>query len=318
MNPIISTRAGDDFTTALVRFVDDSQAAGIEAIRTAAVSSLRRHLSPSSSSDLFRRPTSPADGMFNDDETITLARALTGPLAVTNLLGRSRIRQALADVLSGDDEVNVDVFDEPEPFSPYSPDELLKLLTPEGALAYFRRLIPIRLGDDLFGSLITGQAFTIAATTSTTLRRTVAKIIDRRIETGRQVRESGREIEEVLADAGISTRAGYGEMVYRTNMMESYRHGSWDQFQDPDIVDFFPAWQYSGIPDGRERMGPLPEKPDHHRWFGKFFARDVSFFRVRGLEARDVINCRCNFIGINKYKWKRLQKTGAVLVTQLP
>ena len=303
MPPIIDAR--DTYTAALVRFVDDSEAATISAVRTAASGALRRHLS--------RSTTLPPLGILSDVETLALARAMTGPLAVSSLLGRARIRQGLRDVLAG--YVDVETFN--EALNPYSPEELLKLLTPEGALEYFRRLIPIRVGDELFGSLITGQAFSIAATTSTTIRRQIAKVVDERLETGKQVGTAGRDIDEILDAAGISHTKGYGEMVHRTNTMEAYRHGSWDEFQDPDVVAMFPVWQYSGIPDGRERMGPLPDKPDHHRWFGKFFDRAIDFFRVRGTEARDVINCRCNFIGINKIRWRKLQKQGAV-VTPFP
>lgn len=299
MTPLIATR--DDFTSLLVRFVDDAEDVGVAAIRAAIGSSLKRHLA--------RSTTLPA-ALFDDHEILTLTNAFAGPLAVSSLLGRARIRQSFIDVSSG--KVNVETFNEPATTG-FGVDWLLSLVTPQSAIDYFRRLIPISIGDDLFGSLITGQAFSLAATTSTTIRRQIAKVIDERLETGKQVRATGQEVNEILDEAGIPHKKGYGQMVSRTNMMEAYRHGSWDEFQDPDIAAFFPVWQYSGIPDGRERMGPMPEKPDHHRWFGKYFPRERDFFSVRGLEAKDVINCRCNWIGINRYRWARLQKQGAKL-----
>jgi hypothetical protein len=298
--PATIIKAADDLTPALVRYVDDAQDGFAEALQGVTESALKRAVV---------KPAAIAgddSGLFTDSETNRLANAIAGPLAVCELLGRARIRRALAEAME-----SVATFNEPED---YTLRELIKLLTPQSALDYFRRLIPIRIGDALFGSLVTGQAFTIAATTSTTVRRAVARIITERMETGRQVRNAPREIQEILEAAGVAPKnPQYAEMVWRTNTMEAYRRGSWNEFNDPDVVAMFPVWQYSGIPDGRERMGPLPDKPDHHRWFGKFFDRDVSFWDVRGNEIRDVANCRCNFIPINKFKWASLQKQGAKL-----
>jgi hypothetical protein len=295
MTAILATADDSTSTTqttrALVRYLDRVESTVIDTIRWAVGRSLKS-------------TSGRAAGITAPDQ-LTLANSLAGPLAVANLLGRRQIGLQLDEALQ-----EVETFNEPD-VAAYSIEQLTKLLTPQAALDYFRRLIPIQLSDSLFGALITGQAFSIAATTDQTVRRMVAKVLDERLETGKRVSGAQREIEEILDEAGVSHRRGYGELVARTNLMEAYRHGAWEEFNKPAVAAMFPVWKYSGIADGRERMGPMPEKPDHHRWFGKYFERSVDFFRVRGTAARDVINCRCNFIGINKYKWRRLQAQGA-------
>lgn len=291
MNPIAS-------------YCDAVAQSGAKAIADAAAAGTARFLRAPSASRPF----------LIDDELLAISKPLASAIAVSDLIGRYRINR----IASGLDSAML-FNDEPDIITPWTPDDLRKLFTPRSALDFFRAIMPIEVSEPLFEALAVGRAFSLAVTTSEVIQRKVARVIEDRIQTGKMIRSAPREIDEILEDAGITHRKGYGEMVLRTNVMESYRHGAWDQFNSPNIVPFFPVWQYTGIDDGRERgadrakAAANPELPDHHKHFKKFWPRDVPFFVVRGTDISDVANCRCDFLPVDKREWARFQKAGAVL-----
>ena len=248
-------------------------------------------------------------GLFNEEETRQLAFELRRVIAPADLLGRSRIRlrQAHAEKYHEDEPTDFTVFKEPARIGP---------MEPEQALAYFKKLVPT-LGTDPrhWGPLMERQAFTMAEATSLTLLKKVQDVIAKHLEKGSPLpKHSKQAIEDILEEAGVSPKnSGYGEAVFRTNMMEAYRAGAQREFSDPDLRTAFPVWRYIGISDGRERQGPLPKYADHHRWFGKYFDRAVPFVAVRGTEAKDVVNCRCDFVGVPRRRWEKLKQAGAQL-----
>jgi hypothetical protein len=287
-----------------VRFaiLDPLEAAGIATLTRAARSAIVRRVATG------QFPS--GDEAFTTRELIELADHLASVMAVANLAGRYRIYDLARK--SRRDEFHK--FNEPW----WSLQSIAKLFRPKRAIDFFRSIMPIDFNEPLFAQLLSGRAFGLAVTTSNVVRQKVAKVIENRLETGQRITTAPREIDEILDSCRIPHKNGYGEMVFRTNMMESYREGGWDQFNSPNIVDVFPAWQYTGIADGRERQGPEPQKPDHHRHFRKVWPRGVSFFDVRGREARDVIHCRCDFIPMDDRDLKRFLADGGVMQEGIP
>lgn len=251
--------------------------------------------------------------IFNGAELAKLTDAFAATIGTGSLLGAARIRQKQVQA-----ELTKDYFAEVSgPFATVQNEEL-PILPPWQALDYFKSLIP-RLGVDPihWAPLMQRTAFTLAAATEKTIVEDVQKVILDRMRTGQQwIPEADRlpgqqatgvaDIQQILDETGCSpANPQYAQMVFRTNTMESYTTGYQLEMEHPDVKDFFPAWLYMGILDGREG-------DDHRPRFGRYYPNSLPFAVVRG--AR-VFNCRCVPNAIDKYKWKRLQAQGATFST---
>ena len=167
-------------------------------------------------------------------------------------------------------------------------------IVPESALDFFRALIPVA-GVDPLRILpdLRRTAFTLAVSTDLELLKSVQDVIASFIEKG-EVFDSPRQIAAILDQAGVSPRnPQYAEAVFRTNTMDAYNQGLQDQLAAEAAT--FPAWQYSNPHDGRSR-------PEHAERNGKLYPTTRTFNSVRGTEAKDVINCRCVPIPIDKFE----------------
>lgn len=229
---------------------------------------------------------------LDDNDRLKLTNSLASANAVADLLGRQKVRRRAN---------GFQVFNEETSWSWFDETEDLVGISPRAAIEYFSRQMPTYTIDaGNFDVEHQGRAFQLAATTDETLTRKVFDVVLEALQTGKGKAE---KVDEILEQAGIKPRKGYGEMVYRTNLLESYRNGAWKEFQAPDLATWFPVWHYIGIADHRQR-----EK--HRKLTGLYFDRDVPFFKVRGEDASDVCNCRCDFVPVGKYDWKKLQKQG--------
>lgn len=289
---------------------DGDRAEQLLAAATTEVSALIHRLSAQALERVLDRLTiNPAamtiDAWLTPDELNELAAMFVRVNITADLLGRWRIRRRHHDRTRHDqptDFSRVEKFDEGGRLRPLSPAQ---------AIDYFRGLKP-GLKIDLFSFSIPAfeqDAFTLAVTTERKILERVQAVILDRLNTGKALAKTPDVIVEILDRAGIGpVNRSYAEMVTRTNMMESFRTGSWREFSDPDLAEDYPVWRYIGIHDGRERHGDDPhahkpqpaDKPDHLRWFGQYFERQADFFQVRGTEAADVINCRCDFVPVYK------------------
>lgn len=243
--------------------------------------------------------------LFTPAERDVLGRALAATLATSQLLGRARIRRRAEQARRHHErfaerhafaEVPTDLSCFAEPIHPLAPKE---------ALEYFLSLIPLpgiqdpgKWGDDLHR-----VAFTLARATEDTLLARVQEVIADRLRNGQRVSDAPRDIDAVLDEAGVSPRnPQYAEMVFRTNMMDSYQQGSHEE--QKAAADDFPAWEWLGIRDGRER-------PRHAQHFGRYYPADTSLAAVRDREGYDGYNCRCSSRPVYKTEWEQLQKGGA-------
>ena len=251
-----------------------------------------------------KRPQS-AQSFFDEDELQALADSLAATTATANLLGRSRIRERAEQaelVYQG-----VREFGEHDTFQAFVDPP--QPIPPENAINYFQRLVPTLNVPGGFVNVIGEQAFTMAAATDLAMLNTVKAIIADTLETG-NVTGKVADIQDLLERAGVAPRnPQYSEAVYRTNMMESYNNGAQEELDDPLMQEFFPAWQYHSIVDGRQR-------PEHGARNDKLYPSSVRFDEVRGTDAGDVINCRCTFSAVSKYELRDLLAAGAKVETQ--
>lgn len=257
---------------------------------------LRSHLSQQA-----KRGALGSNEPFSGHAQQKLAALLEGLIAKSELAGAATVRTRQLQRLQANDIVKANTFTEQPAWT---------ILT---AYEWFKSLFPTdSLNKSLFEMNITGRAFMLAVTTEQIILRKVHASILYALEHGASRWEGAAGIDKILKDAGIVARRGYADLVFRTNALEAYRTGGWGEYQKPVYKDFFPVWRYVGIDDGRQRKGPLP-RPDHNRWFRKYFPRNVSFFDVRGHGPENVANCRCGFTPIYDGEWKRLQFGGARL-----
>jgi hypothetical protein len=140
------------------------------------------------------------------------------------------------------------------------------------------------------GTLFERHAFTLATATEETLLGKVQKALGDYLRTNWNSPQSsdkprGPEIvQAVLDQCGVTPRnPQYAEMVFRTNVIDSFNSGQTRQMSTPEMQEDFPAWEYLGIDDGRAG-------DDHRPHFGKLYPSSVPFATVRGPR---VFNCRC-------------------------
>lgn len=194
----------------------------------------------------------------------------------------------------------------------------LRPRSPLAALEYFRKLVPT-LGVDpqRWGESLERHAFTLAIATEDELLRKVQAALAAHLERSptlppvgatvypERLRSGPEVIDALLDEAGVSPHnSSYGELIYRTNTMESLNAGAQRELQAPDVIDDFPAWQYLAVVDGRER-------PKHGAKNRQYYPSTVPFTSIRGTDIGDVANCRCTFKPIWKTAWKKLQAQGA-------
>lgn len=181
------------------------------------------------------------------------------------------------------------------------------LVTPEAAIEFFKSLVPSLGIEPVFhADLLRRQSFTLAQSTDLEMVERIKNLIQQALETGREIRATPQAISDVLDAAGVSSsNPQYAEMVFRTNYLDAVNTGGFDEMSKSDT---FPCWKYSGIPDNRIR-------PAHAVHVGKYYPKERSFASVRDSVAGrfDGYNCRCTFIPVSKWQWKRLQAQGAVL-----
>lgn len=200
----------------------------------------------------------------------------------------------------------VERFAEPPPADPFDVfDDDLPVLQPRAAADYFRKLVPtVGVRPERYAPLFDRQAFTLAADADYEVLRRVKTVIQDAIEQG-DGREAVRErIADVLDAAGVSpANPQYADLVYRTNAMDSYVQGQQSEYAVPAIQEAFPAWEYHAIPDERAR-------PHHAARDGKLYPSSLTFQEVRGMDAHDVINCRCSWSPIHRRELERRVSAG--------
>jgi hypothetical protein len=174
--------------------------------------------------------------------------------------------------------------EEPTPLKATFAAAPIEPIPPDEALDYFRSLVPELGRDPRLTQRLERQAFTLAVNTERYVLGRVQRVIADALKTGAGVSRGvgSAAIDKILDAAGVGpTKRGYSEMVFRTNMMDSYNQGSMRELQQPDVADVFPAWKYLGVLDGREG-------DDHRPKFGRYYLTKDEFARVRGPR---VYNC---------------------------
>lgn len=241
--------------------------------------------------------------LFDDAELAALADQIAATNAPAELLGRARIRERADRAEAA--RVAGRFHEEPTSFHAFKDPVVLAPMTPAKALEFFRGLVP-KLGIDpeRWGDELQRHAMTLAVAVDEVLIERVQTYLAEAIRTG-QIQTAAADIDAILDAAGVGPRrAGYSEMVMRTNMQDAFNQGGQDELLQ--VGDTFPCYLYSNPNDGRSR-------PEHAEHDGKYYPSHVPFTRVRGTDIEDVANCRCSFVPIYFKDWQELREAGAKL-----
>jgi chorismate mutase len=248
-----------------------------------------------------------ATELFTDAERQELADQIAATKATAELLGRARIREKEAAALA---KAGRKSFAEPVPFHEFA-DPLVPM-TPAEALAYFRARFPAIVPAADTAAFVAAQeaaALAIAGVTEATILSSIQGVITTALAGGTMPRDAIADIDGLLDEAGLTTRNPVrAEAIFRTEMTNAYNGGA--EEEGLAVGDTFPVWQYSNPNDGRSR-------PTHADKDGRYYANspESSFSVVRGLDAADVIQCRCTPILVDRFTWKELQAAGASVET---
>ena len=230
-------------------------------------------------------------GLFSADELLLLAEAIEEALAGGESLARLLLLDHTHQVARR--ELGV------------AEGRLREAILPDAVLDFFRGLLPL-LGADPHrsGPTLARRAFTLAVATSHELLAKVQAAIGDRIKSGK-VSSGPRAVAALLDAAGVSPKnPQYAEAVFRTNYLDSFNETYQAQLSRSQAT--FPVWKYSNPDDSRSR-------PAHAARNGLYYPSSVPFTAVRGTAAKDVVNCRCLPIAVDKWAWRDLKAKGARL-----
>ena len=252
------------------------------------------------------------DHFFNADELGAIRRAIEQTNSTANLLGRARIRERARHVM--EKQVGLSQFSEADTFVAFAevPVGGVPPLPPVEAVDYFTRLVPeLDVTPEIFGPAMRRRAFTMAIKTDVEMLKKVKTIIGDSLATGR-MRGSVPAIQNILDQAGVTpANPQYADLVMRTNTMEALNQGAESELQSKDMQAVFPAWEYLGILDGRERKA-------HRIHFNKLFPNHVSFAEIRDSVEKKFsgFNCRCSFRPVDRYEFGEMEAAGREVESQ--
>jgi predicted double-glycine peptidase len=189
------------------------------------------------------------------------------------------------------------------------------VMVPVEQVALFRQAfgaVSRGVNPALFGATMRREAFTLAASTDDIVLQKVKQVIQGVLETGEGL-DAHVWIQRILDGAGVAPKnPQYSEAVFRTELLESYRHGSQEELAE--VADDFPVYRYAAV-SGPNGLGDGRNRPTHLAKHNRYYPSSVQFTTVRGTDVGDVVNCRCDFIPVYKATWKKLQEAGARLET---
>lgn len=268
----------------LARLLGQSKAFGVKTVADIVSGAVKRYRG---NGPLLTRP-----------EEMKLSEALAAVNSTADLLGRTRVREQAdrATVWKGH-HAPADI-----PFAAFADSLPGVMATPEAALDYFLSLRP-ELGVDpkRYAGQQRRQAFTLAASTNQLLTEKIQKIIGESLRSNEGVADAQNKIRKALGAIGVSpNNPQYSEMLFRTNAMDSYQTGLYEEGSHPDVADTFPVWRYVIVDD--ERTGE-----DHRPKGGKYFPQSAAFADVRGDRP---YNCRCSMQWCDAFEWEALKARG--------
>lgn len=266
----------------LARIIRDAKSFGVKRIASVMNEAAKRY--------------SGTGDFLDKDQTRRIGDAIAAVNATAELLGRARVRDIY------DQSTGRETPQEEQPFKRFADNPIGEIETPVAAYDYFARLYP-KIGVDPERWLGEQQrrSFTLAQNVNLNVTADIQRRIKDALANHTGTADATRAIQEAVEGAGVTpSNPQYSEMVFRTNAMDAYQTGMYQEGQSDDVKDHFPTWQYLGIKDGRQGK-------DHEPHFDKYYPRTRAFADVRGDR---VFNCRCSLRWVDKFEWDALKAKG--------
>ncbi len=109
--------------------------------------------------------------------------------------------------------------------------------------------------DDEYGKLTKVEqehAFTVANVAQARVVQEVHGAIDQAVDQGTTFEDFKAQVGELLADAWGGADAMRVEMIFRTNVLQSYNEGRSEVFDHPEVRKARPFRRVDGVPDPRQ------------------------------------------------------------------
>lgn len=152
-------------------------------------------------------------------------------------------------------------------------------IKPIEGMEQFRRKVPITKAE--FTRMVgreKNKAFTVAGVVEADMVRNVQTLVDKAIDQGWGVNDLSFALKKANVEYtgtvyGTDTKKGqpftayHTETILRTHFADVYSRGREAMFNDPDVIEFLPAFMYSAILDSRVRES-------HAAMDGRIYERD--------------------------------------------
>lgn len=168
--------------------------------------------------------------------------------------------------------------------------------------------IPTLKWDDLWKEQH-ARGFMIAGAYKADLLTDFRHAVDKALTRGTTLEEFRRDFDAIVARHGWSYKGGRNwrtEVIYSTNLRQSYNAGRWEQLQEPSVMEAYPYLEY------RHGDSKKP-RPQHLAWHGLVLHRDDPFWDMH--MPQNGWGCRCSVLAATKRDW---QKAGSQGKTSAP
>jgi len=172
-------------------------------------------------------------------------------------------------------------------------------------LAFFRGKlnIPTERWDALWREQH-ARGFMIAGAMKAELLADFRAAVERAIKDGIPLREFRKDFDTIVKKHGWSYKGGRNwrsEVIYTTNVRQSYNAGRWKQLTDPDLLKIYPYLEY--------RHGDsLRPRPHHLAWHGTVLPADDPWWQTH--YPQNGWGCRCKVLSAGPRDLKRMGKSG--------
>jgi SPP1 gp7 family putative phage head morphogenesis protein len=172
---------------------------------------------------------------------------------------------------------------------------------PKEALDKFKHKVPMTKRQ--FSRLLDtskGRAFTVAGLIEKDVLRNTQELLYKAIDEGASIDDFAFALKQsnikytgtvygTDLKKGLPITPVHTEVILRTNFATVYNNGRWDLFNDPAVVEFVPAYQYSAILDQRTRE-------IHRKMDKRIYPRNDPVWKKWKPPAG--YNCRCQLTAV--------------------
>ena len=185
--------------------------------------------------------------------------------------------------------------------------------TPEEAVKFFSGKVPMTRAEfEALTEQLMDKAFYVSGLEKLSIDRDVKNLLTDALNNGMTPEQFKFKLSEMQVKYstpvyGLEGTVGekvldyHAETVFRTNIMSAYNEGRREMYSDPDVKEYFPAYEYTAIMDGRQT-----EICDELDGFVAL-ADDPIWNKIWPPNHHE---CRSTVVTINKYDFTREMLSG--------